>query len=1015
MDAVRSLVLRLVLENQQVIQKVQDLKRQVAELSGKTVAASLNLQTSGAVASANSFAEAVSGAIESVDDASDAASETIEQMSSTAVVAASSISSAMQGTAAAMENVQSAATSAIEAVSSTTSQAAGAVSSATNSMTSAQTKAATAISSTMSSISTMQTRISSIGATMLGAVSRTGSAFDVVHSAVGRVQSAFGQLGHAISTSMTTGIQKIGQLGKNLKDIDSDISTILGTLGGSAAIWGAAQAFDSLETTLGAIATMRGPEVADAVREWASEADKIAGATAEGRAVAFSDVIRRSKSITAEQAKSLVEILEKESIRETGAADAGYAVAQAIFEGRKEMIKNILPGLGQIVDLERLREKAAQMAERPYYKRRGMSEDEIYGMLITEELQRAYQTKELPGGGTLAEFKPEVSGFAKLNEVLREIAKTLGEGLMPYINLFIGAMAALSWVLENIPGAKEFAALALILLTVLSGIAAVAAAAMAMTGVLGALGITTETVAGAFGVLRGAMTALAAHPLLLALMAIAVVLYMVEQRTHILSRAFNALKNALGGLNLSGGGVLTLALTPIGMAFTAISKIIEFVKQLLSHSELGVAFIELINSWIEAIYNLLRPWAEWLRGLFIKFTSFWEWVVSLPDKIVNGIVNGLKSILGLGGDTERRKSVYETARSELEQRFGEEMKRTAKSKEEYQRGLDWLAGYAVGAPVGAENRPAHITDTHLNEARRIGGRLGVTEFDRKAVEEAFGNLLKDYGDVYGTDLLRAAYLQEFFGITPSAELAQQISPELIKIIKNYAPPKMTLPPSEVPKSGAVNAPEGTPEPIQQPLTGAMNQAQQAAEGNYGAGVTAQVNPLAALGAAKDTLGAMVGGLWGGGMTVTIGSKQYRIGGGGVQSAEPAAASEGSVQSAEQTAGGGTAPKPAENAVPAMQTGGIITETGLVLAHRGEEIVPAEVVRESTSLERILEKQSETASALSSVSGIEINGPLIGEARIDSDYDIEDLADKLFRALRSRLEELMMRNIGHYRG
>ncbi|HOL44720.1 MAG TPA: hypothetical protein PK659_10740, partial [Methanothrix sp.] len=561
-------------------------------------------------------------------------------------------------------------------------------------------------------------------------------------------------------------------------------------------------------------------------------------------------------------------------------ADAGYAAAQAIFTGRTRSIKRVLPGLGQLVDLDKLEEKARTMATRPYYQRRGISEDELLGKLVTEELQKSYATKELPGGGTLAEFKPDVSGFVKLNLTMGSLMKTLGEGLIPYVNRFTEAMAALSWVLKNVPGAKEFAALALILLTALSGLAAVAAAAAATSSVLSRLGLSAATASKAFGMLRTAMTFLASHPLLLALMAIVVVLYMVEQRTHVLSRAFNALKNALGGLNLPGGGVLTLALTPVGMAFTVISKIIEFIKQLLSHSERGVAFIETINSWIEAIYNLLRPWAEWLRGLFIKFASFWEWVVSLPDKIVNGIVNGLKSILGLGGDTERRKSIYETARSKLEQRFGEEMKHTAKSKEEYQRGLDWLAGYAAGAPVGSENRPEHVTDTYVVEAHRIGGRMGVTEFDRKAVGEAFGNLLKDYGDVYGTDLLRAAYLQEFFGITPSAELAQQISPELVNIIKNYAPPKMTLPPSEVPKSGAVNAPEGTPEPLQQPVTEAMNQAQQAIEGNYGAGIFAQVDPGDALRYSKDTLIAMVGGIWGGGMDVRIGSKQYHLGGGG---------------------------------------------------------------------------------------------------------------------------------------
>ena len=100
-------------------------------------------------------------------------------------------------------------------------------------------------------------------------------------------------------------------------------------------------------------------------------------------------------------------------------------------------------------------------------------------------------------------------------------------------------------------------------------------------------------------------------------------------------------------------------------------------------------------------------------------------------------------------------------------------------------------------------------------------------------------------------------------------------------------------------------------------------------------------------------------------------------------------------------------------------GGRVTRTGPELIHEGEEFSPAEVVKGSeTVLERFMNLFDKVSSLKSSGNTVVVhqyylNGPLIGEAKLDNFSSDKDLDDLLYR-MRNKLDELSMRTSGQYR-
>jgi hypothetical protein len=108
-------------------------------------------------------------------------------------------------------------------------------------------------------------------------------------------------------------------------------------------------------------------------------------------------------------------------------------------------------------------------------------------------------------------------------------------------------------------------------------------------------------------------------------------------------------------------------------------------------------------------------------------------------------------------------------------------------------------------------------------------------------------------------------------------------------------------------------------------------------------------------------------------------------------------------------------------------GGRVTKSGLGIIDAGERIETADVVREESTLEKLI-NVAKSGSVFSGTGVSQANnahngrivqlivqGSLIGEAKIASDLDIEDLAEKLMWTMRGKLEDLMQRTSGLYEG
>jgi hypothetical protein len=111
----------------------------------------------------------------------------------------------------------------------------------------------------------------------------------------------------------------------------------------------------------------------------------------------------------------------------------------------------------------------------------------------------------------------------------------------------------------------------------------------------------------------------------------------------------------------------------------------------------------------------------------------------------------------------------------------------------------------------------------------------------------------------------------------------------------------------------------------------------------------------------------------------------------------------------------------------MASGGSIIGSGLIRAHQGEEISPANVVSGSqTTLERIsdLFSSGRMGGAAGGQSVTTINAPVtVSVAKMDSKADAKAIADllsdeftrKLMFKLRNPLSDTILRDVGYLRG
>lgn len=797
----------------------------------------------------------------------------------------------------------------------------------------------------------------------LSDTSKEGGALSGV---MGQVRSSVGAVKNAMAEAGNAGKAAAVSLKQNWSEVQGALQK---TAAATAAVTiGAIYAHEGVSRNIRTIGTVRGEDFSREMTDWIQGAGSqtVNTVSASNRSAAALEAAKQFSSLNASQTKEFVELLEKEMLRETGSTESLPNVIQLIGTGNLERLRKTLPGLG--IDEEKLKAQAKAYYENPAYMRshsQYKSEEDVLAGLFAEEFTKKATTEKLPTGKTLAETGFEEFDTAPLEKaqiILANIANTLGNELEPYLVAAVNALALFNTVIQNTPGATTFIALSIAITSIVTSALLAAAGIKSFVEATHLATIATKAYNAALAATRVVMTLVSSHPLLAIFLLLVSALILVEAKTGIFSKGLSALAQAATPawqalmkvwevLSSSGGEMLIKVISGVAGALGTLA---------------GIAAGGLKNLWGGISAKIGLDTADFKSALKVGFMAAFPvaglavMATHIPSisknileslsksDVISGLINNVVTWIGMLYDLLKPwVGIFNSI---------------------YKTLADFWA-WVVNLP-----------DLILSKLPSWLGGTGSTD-----KTERYNKLSKELPD----------YLQELGH--------QGLSDEQIDYLAKYASgmdvsgiDASALGISDIMRKDAMSFAKKSGS--RGSVVGFSGVTQEVAEANdwlannvYQNPTLNTVNPYPAL--SKEDL---------------IDDKIYYNITGVSLTGKALKSADFDLKNWYD---------PDSTPIQKHAEGGRVLRSGIGIIHAGERIERADVVREESTLERMITALSSGAkvtqinSESRAAPQLVIQGPLIGEAKIDSELDIDTLAEKLLWVMRNRLEDLMERSIG----
>jgi len=384
------------------------------------------------------------------------------------------------------------------------------------------------------------------------------------HAATSKLAAGFGLVNSAMASVAAQSSAVTAHIKKNWNDIESDIKKVAAVSTGFSigSIYMAAGVQANLETIKGT----RGEEAAAAYAPWIKQGRKLRYTDESTRGQLAETAAKYLRGTSTEDQIQFLTLLEKEGARERASPEALGNVMESLATGRLSTIKRELPGMG--IDVDAIQARAEKQMENPFFMRAhpGMTKEDVVSQEFVKEFTKWGQETEIPGvGKTLQDINVDLEPIDKFKSEIKDISTTLGDSLKPALFAVNNVLEAFNEFLQNVPGAGPVIAISIGFAAIASTGIIMAAALLSASTALGISSVAAGVASVAIGGLRLAMTLLAAHPIIAVLLILATILIYVATRTDLLQKAWEKLQGIKVGEIIGGGIAFAVALWEKGV------------------------------------------------------------------------------------------------------------------------------------------------------------------------------------------------------------------------------------------------------------------------------------------------------------------------------------------------------------------------------------------------------------------------------------------------------------------
>ena len=602
--------------------------------------------------------------------------------------------------------------------------------------------------------------------------SSTGAKLESVSDVAEKGASALSRLG-GMSITAAKGMVNLSDA---LSPVKAHIAVIQASMMslGTVALYTAKQNQDFHD---GLIEIM-GVDASESILSWAEAGNQIWHTSETARLAIASELAYMgvAEDKIAEMGETIELYYEKnDALLKTKGIGSAEALAKKIAEGMAtgsgKELKRILGENAFTADelskeMDRLRYSNVKYA----YATEEVVKKQALQNIITKKLQ-----KDIEG------FTAEATSFDKqmglLSNNMHKFFESIGKVLIPYATKALSVVNSIIGVLMQIPGIEVFAVLAggavLLTSTLLAAVLALGMVAggflqlMEAIAILKQLSIVVKLVTAAQWLWNAAMAANPIGIVIIALAALAGLVYLIYKRTDLFQRAWKA----LSGIDTSGlTAFIDVLLFGLG---TAVKSALELWGILTkAGGKLGAKMgISGMPSWAEALLGVLGPqfiivkgiydilkalWPKfvywlgslipnWIKVVWTAVGDFWEWLkdkwgdlLAMPENIAQAIK---KAMPGLGGQEAKEGAALDEEIIKAVQEVGGLSNPTEEERK-------WLIAYG---------RKYGLGETGPEIEAGFGGKT-LTDFSRISSQHAKAAVeaAKYYGNPQPSSVAQAA-------------------------------------------------------------------------------------------------------------------------------------------------------------------------------------------------------------------------------------------------------------------
>lgn len=530
----------------------------------------------------------------------------------------------------------------------------------------AQDKASNALRSVSTQLSGLKSEAATTTPT-LGAIGNSlallGRNAETIQNSIGRTGGAIQNLSRSFQTLGTAGVQALQSISRGWGEVEDGIKKVTAIAGGLAL--GSAYSAMGVQANLDIIQSQR-PADLPAWKRFVDRGDEIEYTSAIQRSNLAAGVARYWKGADQKLSQEVLEILEKQAVREGLSPGDIAEVVKGVGLGRDKALKSMLPGMD--IDYESIDKEVERRMASPIWRQQNAdkSESEVRVDVVMEKIKEWGERPQADFGGvSVKDMKVSLDYMNQIKKEVQDISTVLGKNLLPYVELFIKGLQKASELMQQFPKATSILALGAGFVFVAGTISIMLASFLGLLGQL-KVGATVMFVASkaaqGFGLaMKGlslAMYLVSAHPIIAALILIGGLLAIVAIKTGFAQKAFDALMNSrpakfISDL-LSGKTDFKIAMDFLGrMMFpVAVAQVLlKYLPEVWKVLSSGATIQEKIQGLTGLLVDVVRDILKFFKPVVDIFTiiktqlmnfgawvsEFWAWIkqtmAQLPEQI----------------------------------------------------------------------------------------------------------------------------------------------------------------------------------------------------------------------------------------------------------------------------------------------------------------------------------------------------------------------------------------------